>query len=143
MSYELPWFLLCQSHPCRRTVWYYSTYCWRNKRVYAIPEGISPKWNLIAWLEFRLRCYSHEGWPLRIYIYIYIYVHARTHTHTHTVYTFGNACYLMNTWRPKLLYSFTTKRCRKTTQYSKTFYILGRWYLIIKKQFLSAHWPSG
>ena len=32
--------------------WYYLTHSWRNKKVHTFPGGISPKVNLMTWLEF-------------------------------------------------------------------------------------------
>ena len=34
--------------------WYYSTYSWGNKRIYTFPKGISPRVDIIVWLEFEL-----------------------------------------------------------------------------------------
>ena len=36
------------------TKWHYLIHSWKYKRVYIFPEGISPKVNVIARLEFEL-----------------------------------------------------------------------------------------
>ena len=38
--------------------WYYLIQSWRDKRVYAFPNVISPKVNVIAQLEFELTYYE-------------------------------------------------------------------------------------
>ena len=38
--------------------WYYLTHSWEDKGVHTFPEGICPKVNVIAWLEYELAYYD-------------------------------------------------------------------------------------
>ena len=38
--------------------WFYLSHSWRDKGVYAFPKSISPKVNVIAWLELELTYYK-------------------------------------------------------------------------------------
>ena len=41
-------------------LWYYLTHCWEDKGVHTFPEGICPKVNVIARLEYELvHCFNH------------------------------------------------------------------------------------
>ena len=39
-------------------LWYYLTHSWEDKEVHTFPEGIYPKVNVIALLEFELAYYD-------------------------------------------------------------------------------------
>ena len=40
--------------------WYYLTNSWEDKEVHTFSKGISPKVNVIAWLEFKLTVQGHS-----------------------------------------------------------------------------------
>ena len=55
MAYQTSWFILYQSHPCRRTVVVlFEPIAKGSKRVHTFPKGIRPKVNIIKQLESEL-----------------------------------------------------------------------------------------
>ena len=45
--------------------WYYLTHCWEDKGVHTFPEGICPKVNVIARLEYELAYYDSSSFTSR------------------------------------------------------------------------------
>ena len=66
MVYQPSWIIQFWNHPCRRTVVVlFNPELWEDKGVHTFPKGISPKVNVITWLEFKLADYNVQHYATR------------------------------------------------------------------------------